>query len=504
MFVKKKAFYIIPFLGLFIFLSSPIFSQQFGDLVNVSNATDIIDTLPAIAVDKDNHVHIAWNGFYYDPEAPDNVTSDIFYTNNKGGSFAAPIQINVPQGWYSREPTIAVDSAGNAHIAFRRSTNQMTILAEDDIYYVTNEDGSFDNPILLVDGVQWTSDMAPHFPRIHCDSQDHIHLLYRAGNLVYMNNITGVWSDREVAVANVGGWINEYNSNYCLDRQGHVHIVLGGHEFPNRDFIYYTNNTGGEFLTPTLASSSEHDHASEPDVAVDSLGFAHIVYRYFYHTVDTPSLFYVNNVSGSFSSWTAICDDKYYYLPSIAVDDSDFVHIAYKRWMNIPPMGGNLFYGNNINGDFDFISWFHSDRARYRWYPGTRYFVLGESPTIHFAFYDWIDPDTEIFYLPCTWATVGIEEEQIMNIPTKYILYQNYPNPFNPSTTIKYSIPKQSFVKLRIFDAIGREIKTLVSKEQSSGYYGVEFDGSTLSSGVYFYRLQTGDYVETKKMILMK
>ncbi|MFC2085169.1 SUMF1/EgtB/PvdO family nonheme iron enzyme [Bacteroidota bacterium] len=98
--------------------------------------------------------------------------------------------------------------------------------------------------------------------------------------------------------------------------------------------------------------------------------------------------------------------------------------------------------------------------------------------------------------------TVQIKDEQ--NLPDNYELHQNYPNPYNFSTTIKYSIPKQSFVQLRIFDNISREITILVSKEQSPGNYNVEFDGSNLSSGVYFYRLQTGDYVETKKMILMK
>jgi hypothetical protein len=83
-------------------------------------------------------------------------------------------------------------------------------------------------------------------------------------------------------------------------------------------------------------------------------------------------------------------------------------------------------------------------------------------------------------------------------------LAQNYPNPFNPSTTIKYSIPKQSNVTIKVFDVLGREVTTLVNKEQSQGNYEVDFDGTKLSSGIYFYRLQAGDFVETKKMILIK
>ncbi|MFC2084961.1 T9SS type A sorting domain-containing protein, partial [Bacteroidota bacterium] len=86
----------------------------------------------------------------------------------------------------------------------------------------------------------------------------------------------------------------------------------------------------------------------------------------------------------------------------------------------------------------------------------------------------------------------------------KFVLVGAYPNPFNPSTTISYSIPKQSFVQLRVFDVIGREVKTLVNKEQPPGNYEVEFSEDHLASGTYFYRLQAGDYIETKKMILLR
>ncbi len=87
---------------------------------------------------------------------------------------------------------------------------------------------------------------------------------------------------------------------------------------------------------------------------------------------------------------------------------------------------------------------------------------------------------------------------------SKYALYQNYPNPFNPSTTIKYSIPKLSFVTLKIFDVLGNEIAILVNEEKTTGNYKVEFDASNLSSGVYFYRLQAGDFIDTKKIVLLK
>jgi hypothetical protein len=83
-------------------------------------------------------------------------------------------------------------------------------------------------------------------------------------------------------------------------------------------------------------------------------------------------------------------------------------------------------------------------------------------------------------------------------------LEQNYPNPFNPTTKIKYQIPELSFVTFKIYDVLGNEIVTLVNEEKPAGTYEVEFDGTKLPSGIYFYRMQALNFVETKKMILLK
>ncbi|MEP7145382.1 MAG: phospholipase D-like domain-containing protein [bacterium] len=89
-------------------------------------------------------------------------------------------------------------------------------------------------------------------------------------------------------------------------------------------------------------------------------------------------------------------------------------------------------------------------------------------------------------------------------VPENYTLSQNYPNPFNPKTIINYTIPKFNFVSLKIFDALGREVNTLVSEYQTSGTYKVIFDGNNLTSGIYFYKLVTNGFSETKRMVLVK
>jgi Secretion system C-terminal sorting domain len=94
--------------------------------------------------------------------------------------------------------------------------------------------------------------------------------------------------------------------------------------------------------------------------------------------------------------------------------------------------------------------------------------------------------------------------EVSIKVPEKFALEQNYPNPFNPGTKINFVIPKSSFVNLKVYDVLGNEVATLVEEEKQAGSYEVNFDASQLSSGVYFCKLTAGDFIETKKMLLMK
>jgi len=98
---------------------------------------------------------------------------------------------------------------------------------------------------------------------------------------------------------------------------------------------------------------------------------------------------------------------------------------------------------------------------------------------------------------------LGINEEEIIGVGEFY-LSQNYPNPFNPTTNISYSISQRSFVTLKIYGVLGNEVTTLINKELQGGSYEVEFDASNLPSGIYFYQIRVGAFVDTKKLVLMK
>ncbi|MBT8387336.1 MAG: T9SS type A sorting domain-containing protein, partial [Ignavibacteria bacterium] len=100
---------------------------------------------------------------------------------------------------------------------------------------------------------------------------------------------------------------------------------------------------------------------------------------------------------------------------------------------------------------------------------------------------------------------VGIEtNETASKLPENFLLSQNYPNPFNPSTTISWQQPEVGHVTLKIFDVLGREVSTLLNEELNAGKHETTFDASQFSSGIYFYQINAGKYIETKKMLLMK
>ncbi|MFH1197250.1 MAG: right-handed parallel beta-helix repeat-containing protein [bacterium] len=117
--------------------------------------------------------------------------------------------------------------------------------------------------------------------------------------------------------------------------------------------------------------------------------------------------------------------------------------------------------------------------------------------------FEGIAPDLGAFEYP---APVGIENN-ISLLPDEFELYQNYPNPFNPTTVISYTIPAVEtpyMASVRIYDVLGNEITVLLNSYQSPGKYEIQFDGESLPSGIYFYQLRVGDFIQTKKMVLLQ
>ncbi len=127
----------------------------------------------------------------------------------------------------------------------------------------------------------------------------------------------------------------------------------------------------------------------------------------------------------------------------------------------------------------------------------TRSFVFDGNST-------WSMSDREFQFRAITgvWEPVGVNDES--GIPQKFELKQNYPNPFNPTTKIKYALPKDAFVTLKVYNSLGQEVATLVNQNVSAGYHTIDFNASNLASGMYIYRIKAGNFVSIKKMMLLK
>ncbi|MCF6268509.1 MAG: T9SS type A sorting domain-containing protein [Melioribacteraceae bacterium] len=172
---------------------------------------------------------------------------------------------------------------------------------------------------------------------------------------------------------------------------------------------------------------------------------------------------------------------------------------------------GNFQPSNELIYDGSQSEWF-SEIINISSYGGKEVFIRFQLNTDEYVQEDgWYIDDIEIFEYTNIIVSVNVNEV----LPTEFRLSQNYPNPFNPSTTIKYSIPSVQtpllggvgggLVTLKIYDILGREVATLVNKEQKAGNYEVQFSTTSgLTSGIYFYRLQSGDFAATKKLILLK
>ena len=127
------------------------------------------------------------------------------------------------------------------------------------------------------------------------------------------------------------------------------------------------------------------------------------------------------------------------------------------------------------------------------------------SNSFAFAQLSWSEPlHQELWRRPLTELPLGVYPDDRSANPTEFQLLQNYPNPFNPNTTIKFELPRTSQVNLTVFDILGRQVSVLVNEKRDAGVHEVKFDGSNLASGVYFYRLQAGTYVGTKKLLLLR
>ena len=170
------------------------------------------------------------------------------------------------------------------------------------------------------------------------------------------------------------------------------------------------------------------------------------------------------------------------------------------RYYN-PEEDGSLY----SSGDSLYIHYRSKYVNYYDSYFSVDYLIKKDSNLVNYSrYYNYYSSGFREEYQLNKFSIVDIDGSYYNDLPKVFMLLQNYPNPFNPFTRIKYSIPQTSFVSLKIYDILGNEVFILVNAEKAAGTYYVQFDGSNFASGIYFYRLQSGNFSLIKKFVLLK
>jgi len=304
------------------------------------------------------------------------------------------------------------------------------------------------------------------------------------------------------------------------DYAGFAVSTDGGENWTFQQNIFDMNGISG-----TLESKEGIKVNGLPQVAVDNSGGIRDGWIYIVTTElniapagNDPDII-LHHSTDNGQTWSAgirvnqdpLSNGKIQYFPSLEIDDEGGLNILFYDDRNTTSDSTDVFLARSTDGGNTWGEFSIKD-SRFKpkpilggasAYQGDHIALLSVGDKLH-AF--WMADYSGIYQVWLSTIDRNIlSAEDNSNSPVnEFVLFQNYPNPFNPSTRIKYTIEKESFVQLKVYDVLGNEVKTLVNEEKPSGTYGVEFTAGELPAGIYFYRLTAGKFSQTKKLVLLK
>jgi hypothetical protein len=334
----------------------------------------------------------------------------------------------------------------------------------------------------------------------------------------------------DFTVSSVYNWSNGF---------GYVYLFWGGDTISFDRSLTLTSGSLGDFFGVSVANIGDINNDNYEDIAIgapsgvagNDTSKVYIFYGGNLMDTDFDTILTANNLGYEFGkSIKNICNLNGDEIVDFCIAGYEYI-LIYFDLLNQPLEinGYSLDTGGDINGDGfdDFIIGYErkinvylgsenfdinpdiiiDDSLRF----STQYiYIVGDlnkdgfDEIISFApnYPNAVDPQGRVYIYSYNKLT-DIKDYQ-NNFLNNFELQQNYPNPFNPSTSIQYAIASRQFVTIKIYDVLGNEIATLVNEEKVAGIYEVKFDASKLASGIYYYQLRAGEFVETKKMILLK
>jgi len=488
------------------------------------------ETSVKISKTDPNRVVAAWRDFRQGV-SPANRRVGYSYSTDGGVTWSVSQLLDstvFPDFPRNSDPVVAVDTAGNFYIAVI-TVGQNLALA---IYKST--DGGVTFPISTIvanDGTEdkeWLeTDFTPGSPYYN---NLYISWTRFSGNsgikLTRSTNSGSNWSNA-VAIADPSS--PGQGSDLAIGLDGEIYVTwVGG--TATQDYIYFDKSTDGglsfgtdrviqQGLTPTIPITSSG--VTFPSIDTDVSGGANNgnIYLIWCDGRNGDADIFLTRSTNKGADWSSplrvnndpVSNGKMQCWPWLAVSDSGNIAVIFYDSRNTSANNiveaylalstdGGLSFTNTPLSDVPSPTIQPNSDIRFGDYIGIDYYGGKIVPV-------WTDERTGGFNMECYTAvvdgTVGVSHINNL-VPDEFLLSQNYPNPFNPETKIAYSIPVKGHVSLKIYNSIGKEVASLVNRSQNSGNYEVRFDGASLNSGVYFYKIQVNDFVQTKKMILLK
>ena len=488
------------------------------------------ETSVKISTKDPNRVVAAWRDFRKGV-SPANRRVGYSFSTDGGDTWSVSRLLDstlIPGFFKNSDPVVAVDSAGNFYIAVI-CVNVNLGLA---VYKSTDGGETFPTAVLAAnDGTEdkeWIkSDLVPGSPYYNNLYISWTRFSGNSGIKLIRSTNAGLNWNNAVAVADPSS--PGQGSNLAVGLDGEIYVTwVGG--TATEDFIYFDKSTNGglsfgtdvviqQGSTPniTITSSGVTFPSIETDVS-GGLNNGNIYLVWCDARNGDPDIFFSRSTNRG-ANWSSplrvnndpVGNNKLQCWPWIAVNESGKIAVIYydsrntssnniiEAWLAVSTDGGLTFSNSVLSSVPTPTSQPNSD-VRFGDYIGIDFRGDRIVPV-------WTDERAGGFnmeiYTAIVSKPVNISGLNTL-LPSDFDLSQNYPNPFNPVTKIKYSIPQQGYVTLKVFNSLGKEVSSLVEEVQNPGNYEVKWDGSVSNSGIYFYKLQVNDFVQTKKMILLK
>jgi hypothetical protein len=476
-------------------LSATIFAQWQQDqrLTNDLIGQGTAYTLQSVAC-SGNLVHVVYNDF------SSGSFSDVGYLKSSDGglNWSLPTRMTFNSSGGSINP--AVTSLGEfVHVTWYDLRNSLV-----DIYYKRSTDS----------GVNWQPDIRISFLGSSASAIEPT--IAASDNLAHIawqdtrHGLEEIYYKRSTDHGETWGAGIRLTNQAAESKEPHlaasglnVHLVWYDWRDGNAEIYYKRSLDGGVNWDPDFRLTNNSEVSVSSSISLNGNN----IFVVWVDDRDGNYEIYFKSSTDNGSNWSSdvrltnnSAEDSY---PSITVNESS-IHVVWMSYRdNIPGSGSVIYYKNSTDGG---LTWSSDLRLPDAAVTSANASVAAGNSSVHVAWTDLRDFSStgtpEIYYKLNTGVTEV--ENNYTDLHSSYSLYQNYPNPFNPVTTIQYSIPQESRVILKVYDALGNEIATLVNEEKHEGRYKIDFDGTNLSSGMYFYTLQAGNYTQTKKLILIK